>query len=87
MMKFHKLIITIIALTACLVPAYGRELNDKLLNRPYADNRRWHLGFSIGAHTQDLRFVHNGLITPEGEEWRIEQNDYQPASASTVFWL
>lgn len=78
MMKFHKLIITIIVLTACLVPAYGRELNDKLLNRPYADNRRWHLGFSIGAHTQDLRFVHNGLITPKGEEWRIEQNDYQP---------
>ena len=46
--------------------------------RPSADLRRWHLGFSIGMHTEDLRFTHNGLITDAGEQWRIEQPTYQP---------
>ncbi len=61
-----------------IVPATARDFNDKLLNRPYADLRSWHLGFSIGAHAEDIRFTHNGLITEQGEEWRIEQPDYQP---------
>ncbi|RXE71028.1 PorT family protein [Muribaculaceae bacterium Isolate-002 (NCI)] len=56
----------------------AQHLNDKLLNRPYADMRRWHLGFSVGLHTQDLRFTHNGFITPEGESWFIEQPSFQP---------
>lgn len=55
-----------------------RGLNDKILNRPYADMRPWHLGFSIGMNAQDLRFTHNGFITPEGEEWRVEQTNFQP---------
>ncbi len=63
---------------AAIVPATARDFNDKLLNRPYADLRSWHLGFSIGAHAEDIRFTHNGQITEQGEEWRIEQPDYQP---------
>ncbi|MDE6310348.1 MAG: PorT family protein [Muribaculaceae bacterium] len=55
-----------------------RGLNNKVLNRPYADMRLWHLGFSVGMHTEDLRFTHNGFVTPEGEEWRIEQPTFQP---------
>ncbi len=53
--------------------ARNSHLNDKIQNRPYADLRRWHLGFSIGMHTEDLRFTHNGLITDAGEQWRLEQ--------------
>jgi len=56
----------------------SRDFNDKLMNRPYADLRKWHLGFSIGMHAEDIRFTHNGMITEQGEEWRIEQPDYQP---------
>lgn len=67
----------VIAMSAGL-EAYGQQLNDKLLNRPYADLRRWHLGFSVGVHTQDLRFTHNGFITPEGESWFMEQPSFQP---------
>lgn len=59
-------------------PKGRRGLNDKVLNRPYADLRRWHLGFSVGMHAQDLRLTHNGFITPEGEEWRMEQPNFQP---------
>ena len=75
-MKRIAIIISLLAVTLSALAA-GR-LNDKIENRPYADLRPWHLGFSIGAHTEDLRFTHNGFITPEGEEWRAEQVNYQP---------
>jgi len=78
MKRIAIIIINIIALCALAVPAEGRRFNDKVENRPYADLRRWHLGFSIGAHTEDIRFTHNGLITDEGEQWRFEQVNYQP---------
>jgi len=65
------------ALFGATFPAMARP-GDKILNRPYADSRRWHLGFSVGAYASDLRFTHNGFITEGGEEWRMEQPDYQP---------
>lgn len=55
----------------------ARPFNDKLLNRPYADLRPWHLGFSVGMYTSDLLFTHNGYEY-EGEQWRIAQPTYQP---------
>ena len=50
-------IMAVAVLFAVLTPAAASaaRLNDKIENRPYADLRRWHLGFSIGAHTQGLR--------------------------------
>ncbi len=56
----------------------GQNLNDKLMNRPYADLRRWHLGFSVGLHTQDFTFTHNGFTTDTGEQWYVEQPAFQP---------
>ena len=58
--------------------ASARDFNDKLMNRPYADNRRWHLGFSVGAHVQDLKFAHNGFVTEDGQSWYMEQPSFQP---------
>lgn len=60
------------------IAVQARRLNDKLENRPYADLRKWHLGFSVGMNTLDTRFAHNGFITANGEEWRAEQVNYQP---------
>ncbi len=65
------------------IPASARRFNDKLENRPYADLRQWHLGFSIGAHVDDLRLTHNGFITEDGEQWRADQINYQPGFAVT----
>lgn len=65
----------------CLLAVAGamaRAFNDKVLNRPYADMRPWHLGFSVGAYASDLMFRHNGLITETGEQWRVDQPSYQP---------
>lgn len=59
-------------------PGQARKLNDKVLNRPYADLRSWNLGFSVGMHTQNLMFTHNGYVTPEGQAWQIEQPSYAP---------
>ncbi len=56
----------------------AQQLNDKLVNRPYADMRRFHLGFSVGVHAQDITFVHNGLINDNGEQWFMEQPSFSP---------
>ncbi len=62
---------------AC-APAAAPALNDNHQHRPYADQRRWHLGFSVGAYTSDLHFTHNGFTTDAGEQWRLDQPNYQP---------
>lgn len=58
--------------------ASADRLNDKIQNRPYADLRPWHLGFSVGLHTQDLTFSHNGFMTEDGETWFMEQPSFSP---------
>ena len=60
------------------VAAAGQNLNDKLMNRPYADLRKWHLGFSVGIHTQDISFTHNGFVSENGNEWRMDQPSFSP---------
>ena len=77
-MKCLKIVILAMIGIVAAMPASARRLNDKLLNRPYADQRAWHLGFSLGAYTSDLRFTHNGFITENGEQWRLDQPNYQP---------
>lgn len=77
-MKYFKLIIiTMLLGVASAMPVAARLNNDKLLNRPYADLRRWHLGFSVGMYTSDLLFTHNDYEY-DGEIWRMEQPTYQP---------
>lgn len=76
-MKKRRIILMFLILAASFGAA-AQTLNDKLLNRPYADLRKWHLGFSIGAHTQDITFTHNGFVTESGEEWFMDQPDFSP---------
>lgn len=58
--------------------------NDKILNRPYADMKKIHFGFSVGTHFQDLQFTHNGYISEEGEEWYTEMPNFSPGFNVTV---
>lgn len=63
----------------CAAPsASASDLNDKLLNRPYADMRRWNLGFGVGLNTFDLNFLHNDFITEDGHNWFVEQPSFSP---------
>lgn len=59
---------------------------DKILNRPYADQKRWHFGFSIGTQFQDLDFTHNGNITdaPENGQWFVEVPSFSPGICANV---
>lgn len=54
------------------------QRNNRVMNRPYTDLRPWHLGFSVGLHTQDLQLTHNGYVTLDGESWFVEQPDFSP---------
>lgn len=81
MKRYLRISILLSVLAACMavaLPGSAQKLNDKLMNRPYADLRRWHLGFSVGVHTQDLSFAHNGFVTPNGQTWFAEQPSFSP---------
>jgi len=53
----------------------------KLQHRPYADQRLFHLGFTLGLHTQDLILTQSGFINENGEVWFSEIPIYSPGFA------
>ncbi len=50
----------------------------KLQHRPYADQRLFHLGFTLGLHTQDLILTQSGYLNDNGEVWFSEIPHYTP---------
>ena len=58
---------------------YGQH--RKLQHRPYADQRLFHLGFTLGLHTQDLILTQSGFINENGEVWFSEIPTYSPGFA------
>ena len=72
--------LAIVSSMACL--AAGN--NDDLLNRPYADLKKLHFGFSVGMHFQDLRLANNGFITDDGEAWFAEVPSHSPGFCVNV---
>ncbi len=69
----------------CAAPVCAKP-SDKILNRPYADQKRWHFGFSVGTQFQDLNFTHNGYETPapENGQWFVEIPSYAPGICANV---
>lgn len=82
----RNIIILSIAVLACgtgqAVAAGGN--NQDLLNRPYADLKRLHFGFSVGMHFQDLMLKNNGFITDAGEAWVAEVPAHSPGFCVNV---
>ena len=76
--------IILFLIMACSLCAMAQRRNDELLNRPYADLKRIHFGFSVGLHFQDLNISNNGYITPEGESWFAEIPSYSPGFCVNV---
>lgn len=74
---FLKLFMLMV-MVSCAFSEVNAKPSEKLMNRPYADLKRWHLGFSIGMHVQDLNFTHNGFLTPDGEKWSVEVPSFSP---------
>lgn len=67
----------------CCCAAWGKP-GDKILNRPYADQKLLHLGFSVGMQFQDLKFTHNGYVSPDGSQWVAEVPGYAPGFCVNV---
>ena len=73
-----RLLVVAAVVAASAATAGARAFNDKLLNRPYADLKRWHLGFSVVAVSLKKCFTNNGFVTEDGETWFVEQPSFQP---------
>jgi len=73
-----------IVLMAFFIPTAYAQPSKKLNNRPYADLKRWHLGFSVGMHLQDLKFTHNGTLSTDGQQWVAEVPGYSPGFCANV---
>ena len=82
--SIDKHIIITLILALIRVNAIAQRRNDGLLNRPYADLKPIHFGFSVGFHMQDLNISNNGFITPEGESWFTEVPAYSPGFCVNV---
>lgn len=75
--------ITFCALIFSAFAATGRT-NDKALNRPYADLKAVHFGFSVGMTMQNLRITNNGYTTETGEQWIADVPAISPGFTVSV---
>lgn len=77
----HSILVIILLISSMVVSAQD---NNKILNRPYADMKKFHFGFSVGVHTQDLQFTHNGYVSEAGDTWFMEIPDFSPGFCVNV---
>lgn len=47
-------------------------------NQPYVDYKRYHFGFHVGLHTQDLILTNTGVAGADGKTWFAEIPAYTP---------
>lgn len=65
------------ALLSCVSKTVHAQ-NSKVWNLPYEDMKRFHLGFHIGMHTQDLKIVNNGFVSPKGMKYFSDVPYFEP---------
>lgn len=58
--------------------------NDMILNRPYADTKLVHFGFSVGMNFQNLAITNNGFVTDDGDEWYADVPAHSPGFSVNV---
>ncbi len=80
--KLRHIAVLLLLLLGCAV-AHAQD-NDMILNRPYADAKRVHFGFSVGANFQNLAITNNAFVTDDGEEWFADVNANSPGFSVNV---
>ncbi len=80
---FNARHISFIALIFTAIAAVAQD-NDKILNRQYADLKRIHYGFSVGANFQDLLITNNGYISDDGQSWFADIPNHSPGFSVNV---
>ena len=67
---------TITTLLLLLAVAFMAQ-ERKIQNKPFIDERRFHYGFFVGVHDQELKLKNNGLLNEStGDQW-VGENDTQ----------
>lgn len=75
----NRIYITIIILiTNLTVSSAYAQLNQRIQNQPYADQKMYHLGFFVGLHTQDMTLTNTGFTGSNGETWFADIPSYRP---------
>ncbi len=71
-------LISFLLLFACSLSLHAQR--ERMQNRPYADYSKYHLGFHVGVHVQDLVIRNSGLsLTPlDGKVLYAEVPTYTP---------
>ncbi len=82
--KNFSQVLNVIFALLCIVlisPYTAYSQREKPKNRPYADYRRFHLGFHVGTHTQDMviqNFGKNSAISESGSSIFGEMEMFSP---------
>lgn len=79
----NRRLVLVAALSMLCLAAVAQD-NDRILNRPYADLKPLHFGFSVGFHFQDLKLQNNGFVTEAGESWFAEVPAHSPGFCVNV---
>lgn len=81
MKTIHYNIIALLTAFFCLIGAWQSSAmaqTRKVMNRPYIDQRPFHYGFLAGVHLQDLELQQNGYTDEAGNQWFVEEPNYEP---------
>jgi hypothetical protein len=70
----------LVVLMLCVIGTATVFAQDrKLQNKPYIDLRKFHYGFMIGLHQENLHLKNNGLVNPEdGKQWLASNDNMSP---------
>ena len=81
--KLRHIVVMMLLIVGCAA-AYAQD-NDMILNRPYADTKRVHFGFSVGMNFQNIAITNNGYVTDAGdEEWYADVPSHSPGFSVNV---
>ena len=76
----------LLLIMGCAMVAQAQD-NDMILNRPYADTKPIHFGFSVGMNFQNLAITNNGKKTEvygQVEEWYADVPAHSPGFSVNV---
>jgi len=74
----RNLIYIFLVLVLITLPFSFTAAQNKVQYLQYEDLKPYHLGFSIGMHTQDLIMDHSGTVDVNGDRWYGSVNNYTP---------
>ena len=73
-----------LAMLLSLLPVTASGQQQKLQKRPYADQKLFHLGFTVGINMQDLILRQSGYVNENGEVWFSEIPGYTPGFSAGI---